>query len=157
MADRQARKNAFLYCKFRDEQFASYDAYVKRHGLLMNTLLTVNALYYAKDGLTQREICRRTLLSKQTVNLIIKHLLAEESATADSNEADHRSQIIRMTDQGRARYGEAVRHITRSEDDAMATLTPQEQQTLVELSRKFTNKLIELINADMEEQDHGIL
>ena len=39
----------------------------------------------------------------------------------------------------------------------MATLTPQEQQTLVELSRKFTNKLIELINADMEEQNHGIL
>ena len=62
-----------------------------------------------------------------------------------------------MTDQGRARYGEAVRHITQSEDDAMATLTPQEQQTLVELSRKFTNKLIELINADMEEQNHGIL
>ena len=30
------RKNVYLYCKFRDEQFALYDEYAKRHGMLVN-------------------------------------------------------------------------------------------------------------------------
>ena len=32
------KKSAYLYCKFRDEQFALYDEYTKRHDLLMKTL-----------------------------------------------------------------------------------------------------------------------
>ena len=71
--DKVAKKNAYLYCKFRDEQFALYDEYAKRNGLLMNTLLVLNVLYYAKEGMTQKEICQRTFNSKQTVNLIIKN------------------------------------------------------------------------------------
>lgn len=66
------RKNAYLYCKFRDEQFALYDEYSKHHGMLMKTLLVVNVLFYAKDGMTQTEICRRTFQSKQTVVRQIK-------------------------------------------------------------------------------------
>ena len=79
---KEDRKNAYLYCKFRDEQFALYDEYAKRNGMMMKTLLVVNALYYDafynKGGMTQKEICQRTFQSKQTVNLIIKNLLAEK-------------------------------------------------------------------------------
>ena len=78
---KEDKKNAYLYCKFRDEQFALYDEYAKRNGMLMKTLLVVNILYYAKDGLTQRDICDRTFQSKQTVNLIIHNLLAEGYVT----------------------------------------------------------------------------
>ena len=80
---KEDKKNAYLYCKFRDEQFALYDEYAKRHGMLMKTLLVVNTLFYAKDGMTQTEICRRTFQSKQTVNLIIKNLLAEQKQLID--------------------------------------------------------------------------
>lgn len=48
---KEDRKNAYLYCKFRDAQF------------------------YARDGMTQRELCKRTLPSRQTVSLIVKNLL----------------------------------------------------------------------------------
>ena len=51
---KEDRKNAYLYCKFRDEQFALYDEYAKRHGMLMKTLLVVNALFYAKDGANRK-------------------------------------------------------------------------------------------------------
>ena len=67
---KQDKKNAYLYCKFRDEQFALYDEYAKRNGMMMKTLLVVNVLFYAVDGMTQKEISRRTFQSKQTVNLI---------------------------------------------------------------------------------------
>mgnify|MGYP002558817075 CR=1 FL=1 len=32
--DKQARKNAFLYCTFRDKQFALYDAFAKEKGMV---------------------------------------------------------------------------------------------------------------------------
>ena len=120
--DKQARKNAFLYCTFRDKQFALYDAFAKEKGMTMNTLLVVNALFYAKDGLTQSEICATVHHSKQTVSLIVKRLLAEG------------------------------RHITTSEDAAMALLSPEEQEVLVALSRRFTQNLAALVNGEDERQ-----
>ena len=84
---KEDKKNAYLYCKFRDEQFALYSEYAKSHGMLMNTLLVVNALFYAKDGLTQRDICERTFQSKQTVNLIIRNLLNDAYVTVEIGRA----------------------------------------------------------------------
>lgn len=96
------RKNAYLYCKFRDEQFALYDEYAKRHGMLMKTLLVVNALFYNKDGMTQTEICKRTFQSKQTVNLIIKNLLSGSYVTVAEVPENKRNKIVQMTAAGRA-------------------------------------------------------
>ena len=80
---KEDRKNAFLYCKFRDEQFALYDEYAKNNGILMNTFLVLNVLFYEKDGITQKEICKRTFESKQTVNLIVKSLLKDGYVTLE--------------------------------------------------------------------------
>ena len=106
------RKNAYLYCKFRDEQFALYDEYSKRHGMLMKTLLVVNVLFYAKDGMTQTEICRRTFQSKQTVNSIIKNLLTDSYVTITEIPENRRNKTVRMTEAGRAYCEKVVRHIT---------------------------------------------
>ena len=104
--NQEDKKNAFLYCKFRDEQFALYDEYAKRHGMLMKTLLVVNVLFYdsfyAKGGMTQTEICQRTFQSKQTVNLIIKNLLAENYVTITEVPENKRNKIVQMTPSGRA-------------------------------------------------------
>ena len=39
--NKEDRKNAYLYCKFRDEQFALYDEYAKRNGTVSYTHLDV--------------------------------------------------------------------------------------------------------------------
>lgn len=148
---KEDKKNAYLYCKFRDEQFALYDEYAKRHGMLMKTLLVVNALFYAKDGMTQAEICKRTFHSKQTVNLIIKHLLADGYVTVAEAPENRRNKIVQMTDAGRAYCEKIVRHITWAEDTAMSMFTPDEQKRLIDLSRTFTKNLIILVNQEMED------
>lgn len=127
---KEDKKNAYLYCKFRDEQFALYDEYAKRHGMMMNTLLVVNILFYAEDGMTQTEICRRTFQSKQTVNLIVKNLLKDQYVTVTETPENRRSKIVRMTDAGRAYCEKVVRHITWAEDTAMSMFTPEEQELL---------------------------
>ena len=148
---KQDKKNAYLYCKFRDEQFALYDEYAKRNGMMMKTLLVVNVLFYAVDGMTQKEISRRTFQSKQTVNLIIKNLLAENYVTVTEVPDNKRNKIVRMTDAGRAYCEKAVRHITWAEDTAMSLFTPEEQKQLIELSRTFTENLTRLVSQETEE------
>lgn len=152
---KEDKKNAYLYCKFRDQQFALYDEYAKRHGMLMKTLLVTNVLFYAKDGMTQTDICQRTFQSKQTVNLIIRNLLAEDYVTVTEVPANKRTKIVRMTDAGRDYCEKVIRHITWAEDTAMSMFSPEEQKTLIDLSRTFTKRLTDLINS--EEEDDGIL
>ena len=152
---KEDRKNAFLYCKFRDEQFALYDAYAKRHGILMKTLLVVNVLFYDRvydrGGMTQAEICQLTFQSKQTVNLIIKNLLAEGAVTVTEAPEDRRNKLVQMTEAGSVRYEKAVRHITWAEDTAMSMFTPEEQKQLIDLSRTFTKNLTLLVNQESED------
>ena len=153
--NREDKKNAFLYCKFRDEQFALYDEYAKRHGMLMKTLLVVNVLFYdsvyAKGGMTQTEICQRTFQSKQTVSLIVKNLLAERYVTVTEAPENKRNKIVQMTEAGRVYYEKAVRHITWAEDTAMSMFTAEEQKRLIDLSRTFTKNLTKLVNQETED------
>ncbi|MDD3336433.1 MAG: MarR family transcriptional regulator [Eubacteriales bacterium] len=145
---KEDRRNAFLYCKFRDEQFAMYDEYAKQNGILMNTFLVLNALFYAKEGMTQKEICDRTFQSKQTVNLIIKNLQKDGYVTLAENTDDRRNKMVFLTDAGRAYAEKPVRHITWSEDTAMSMLTPEEQTLLIDLSRRFTRNLEKLVKGE---------
>lgn len=148
---KEDKKNAYLYCKFRDEQLALYDEYAKRHGMLMKTLLVVNVLFYARDGMTQTEICRRTFQSKQTVNLIIKNLLSDRYVTVAEAPGNKRNKIVRMTEAGKAYCEKVVRHITWAEDTAMSMFSAEEQKQFIDLSRTFTKNLTELINQESED------
>ena len=151
MLTKEDRKNAYLYCKFRDRQMALYDAYAKENGMLMNTLLVTNVLYYAKAPMTQRDICSRTFLSKQTVNRIIGKLMKEAYVTVQDSSESRREKLVEMTGSGRAYCEKVVRHITWAEDTAMSMLSAEEQQTLVSLSRKFTDNLELLMQRETEE------
>ena len=148
---KETKKNAYLYCKFRDEQLALYDEYAKRHGMLMKTLLVVNVLFYARDGMTQTEICRRTFQSKQTVNLIIKNLLSDRYVTVAEAPGNKRNKIVRMTEAGKAYCEKVVRHITWAEDTAMSMFSAEEQKQFIDLSRTFTKNLTELINQETKD------
>lgn len=153
--NKEDKRNAYLYCKFRDEQLALYDEYAKRHGMLMKTLLVVNVLFYdsfySKGGMTQTEICQRTFQSKQTVNLIIKNLLTESYVTVTEAPENKRNKIVQMTESGREWCEKVIRHITWAEDTAMSMFTAEEQKQLIDLSRTFTKNLTKLVNQETEE------
>ena len=114
----------------------------------MKTLLVINVLFYAKDGMTQTEICMRTFQSKQTVNLIIKNLLSDHYVTVTEVPENKRNKIVQMTEAGRAYCEKVVRHITWAEDTAMSMFTPVEQKQLIDLSRTFTKNLTMLVNQE---------
>lgn len=94
------------------------------------------------------QICQRTFQSKQTVNLIVKNLLAESYVTVAEAPEDKRNKSVRMTDAGRACCEPVVRHITWAEDTAMSLFTPEEQTQLIDLSRRFTKNLTRLVHQE---------
>ncbi len=147
----ETKKNAYLYCKLRDDQYALYVDYAKRHGIMVKTLMTVNSLYYSEDGLTQKDICDRTSQAKQTINLIISKLLDVGYVTVTEVPENKRTKLVRLTDRGREWCRETVLHVTWAEDTAMSMLSPEEQQQLVALSRKFTQNFTALMNQDAED------
>ena len=119
--------------------------------MLMKTFLVLNVLYYAQDGLTQKEICGKTFQSKQTVSLIIKSLHEEGYLTLMEKTGDKRNKTVKLTASGRAYAERPVRHITWAEDTAMSRLSVEEQEQLIALSRRFTLNLAELVNGSEEE------
>ena len=119
--------------------------------MMMNTLLVVNGLFYANEGMTQAEICKRTFQSKQTVNLIIKNLLAHNYVTVTEAPQNKKNKIVRMTEVGAEYCEKVVRHITWAEDTAMSMFTAEEQKQLIELSRTFTKNLAKLVNQEAKE------
>lgn len=150
--DKKARKNAYLYCKFRDEQYDLYDKYAKRHGISMKSFLILNALYYAGEGMTQKEISERTFNSKQTVNLIVRNLKEKGYVVMEAVPGNKKEKKIVMTDAGRNYCEDMVTHITWSEDKAMSLFSEEEQEILVNLSRKFTENLTKLVNGKEEHE-----
>ena len=151
------KKNAYLYCKFRDQQYALYDGYAKRNGILMKSFLVYNALYYAKDGLSQKDICDKTFQAKQTVNQIISHMLDAGHVAVTEVPENKRTKIVKLTSAGVAYCEKFVRHITWAEDTAMSKFSSEEQKTLIDLSRTFTKRLTNLVNQETEEEEHGVL
>lgn len=147
---KEDKKNAYLYCKFRDMQFAFYDEFAKKNGMLMKTFLVLNVLYYAKDGMMQKEICDKTFQSKQTVNLIIKSLVKDGYATLEINKENKRNKIVKLTDKGRDYAKKPVTHITWAEDTAMSMFTREEQEQLINLSRIYTKNLEKLLKREEE-------
>ena len=57
-----------------------------------------------------------------------------------------------MTESGKAYGKQPVVHITRAEDTAMSMFTPEEQEQLISLSRKFTRNLADLMNRNEDEK-----
>jgi len=102
--------------------------------------------------MTQKEICSRTFHSKQTVNLIIKNLRGEGYVTLVENVDDKRNKTVKLTDSGRAYAEKPVKHITWAEDTAMSMFTPQEQEQLIALSRRFTQNLTNLVRESEDDQ-----
>lgn len=143
------KNNTYTFCRLRDKQFALYVMYAKSYKIMMKTLLTINALYYAKNGMTQKQICEHISQVKQTVSLIVNNLIKEGYASIDVNSQEKRNKIVRLTSKGRKWCRNTVLHITRAEETAMSMLSKKEQEQLIKLSEKYTMNFENLINKEI--------
>ena len=141
-------KNVARYVRLRGTQFDVYVRYAKRFGIPLKSLFVLNALYYAPEGCNQMEICLKAYSSKQTVSAIIKGYLTRGYVNLTEQSNDRRNKLVRLTDAGRQYADAIVPPVTEAETAAMARLTQEQQNTLVELTTAFVAHLQKILDEE---------
>ncbi len=86
---------------------AVYEEWAKTHGLSINSLLVLSAVYEDREACTQQKISRRWLIPKQTVNMILKDFARKGLVELLPMEEDKRNKRICFTPSG-DEYADAI-------------------------------------------------
>lgn len=124
-----------------------FEDYAKKHGLNY-TQLSVLYTIYRQPGCTQKTICERNFLPKQTVNTAIQEYVNEGLVTFVTDEKDKRQKKLYLSEEGRKYADSFLPRLASSRYEAMECLDEEEQQTLVELTEKYILKVQEMINKE---------
>ena len=81
------------YCLLRDNQYASYDLYAKKHRLSVKELFVLDIVWF-NEGCSQSYICERMSTNKQTISMIIKKFEALGYLTVAASEKDKRNKKV---------------------------------------------------------------
>lgn len=144
---------AKAYARLRDEQFSLFENYARQHGMNSKCLLVFMWIYYNQDGLTQETIAKRTFSTKQVVQAIIKKYMAEGMLELRPSQEDKRKKLVVLTEQGQTFASDLLDCLADYEQEAMAALTPEQQDILLEATKIFSHRLKSLLEKHEVEHD----
>ena len=99
-------------------------------------LITV-LIHNGEGELSQRTICERCDMGKQTVSAICKRLGARDFVTAHSSEADKRERIMVLMDEGREWWSQSVERMRELEVKAAESITAEELETFIKVIERY--------------------
>lgn len=129
------------YCKLRDRQYAVYHKCAKQNGLSTNELFVLDILWFAENGITQKEICERLSANKQTVASIVSKFYSKGYIKYFEVAEDRRNKLIKFTENGLKYAKQIIPPAANAENLAMANLGIENVKQLVELNTKFTKNM----------------
>lgn len=99
-------------------------------------LITV-LIHNGEGELSQRTICERCDMGKQTVSAICKRLGARDFVTAHPSEADKRERIMVLTDEGREWWSQSVERMRELEVEAAESITAEELEVFIKAIERY--------------------
>lgn len=109
-------------------------------GLSASAFDILYALDVYGDGCTQKELCERCWIGKQTVNSSVKRLMAQ--GVLEPVDPGARITRIELTDAGRALVAQSVHPFVEAEAAAFASFSPDEQAMLTQASERYRDALL---------------
>lgn len=91
------------------------------------------------DGCSQKDLCERCWMGKQTINSPIKRLC--EQGILEKTAGPGRTTTISLTATGRALVAEKVRPVIEAETAAMHAFSPAELAQALDLLERYRNAL----------------
>jgi len=123
--------NHFYY--FWRECDELYEAWSKKYNLTFNKVMIISSLY--EDELcTQKNICEKWLIPKQTVNTFLKELESKKYIEFSSSKDDKRNKEIKLTSLGKE-YVDGI--ITNLKEVEISTLKEMGIDKIKELTSSF--------------------
>lgn len=129
------------YCRLRDRQHAVYSQCAKQHDLTTNELFVLNILWFAPEGCTQTEICKRLSSNKQTIAAIITRFWKKGYIAYEEVMEDRRNKRILFTEAGKEYAGAIIPPAAEAENLAMAELGLEKLTELVRLTESLTENM----------------
>ena len=145
MASEQIEKRSEEYVSLRYAQYSIYERYAKKFGLGYKSLFVLRMLYTSPDGCTQNDICRYSVISKQTVSAIMKSYLLKGYISMEEISSDRRNKLVRLTEEGRKYADKIIPTIIKAEHQSMAKLGDEKQCELLRLCMTYAENLNKLI------------
>lgn len=115
-----------------------YDDYARKSGISYNSLYILNAIQQIK-GCTQKQICEKTLLPKQTVNNVVTAFYKSGYIELREFPENRRIKTIHLTEKGEEYADELIPHIHQADKVAMESLTEEQQDTLLSLMDTYVS------------------
>ena len=109
-----------------------YEDYARKSGISYNSMYILNAIQQIRDC-TQKQICEKTLLPKQTVNNVVTAFYKNGYIELREYPENRRIKTIHLTEKGRQYANELIPHIHQADRVAMEALTEEQQDTLLSL------------------------
>lgn len=122
-----------------------YREWAKAHGISYFELLVILSL--TEGPCSQKEICQKWQIPKQTVNSILKNFLRNHWAELTPAIEDKRNKIILLTKEGRAYMEPLSQKLTDCECAVWEKLGEERQKALMETTALY-NKLFREAQAD---------
>lgn len=124
-----------------------YEDYARKAGVSYNSLYILSAISQS-DSCTQKQICEKTLLPKQTVNNVIASFYKKGYIGLCELPENRRIKVIHLTDKGREYADTLIPKIHQANVKAMNTLTKEEQDMMI----RFVNRYAEAFKQEMLEK-----
>lgn len=126
-----------------------YEDYARSVNVPYTTLQILNFIVL-EENCTQKTICERTFLPKQTVNSVITSFYKKGLVVLRELPSDRRTKTIHLTEAGQQFADQVIPKIRRAEYEAMERLTPEQRKNLLEGMRIYCKVFREAMLADKE-------
>jgi len=134
--DIESRTKAF--CGAWQSLNTIYEDYARKSGISYNSLYILSAISQT-ENCTQKLICEKTLLPKQTVNNVISAFYKSGYIELRELPENRRIKTIHLTDDGKAYAQTLVPHIHEASCKAMQTLSEEQQDELQNLMNLYVS------------------
>ena len=124
-----------------------YHKYAMQHHLSDAALWILYAIYDAKDGITQADLCNAWSFSRQTINTALKKLEQQKIIALHAVSTNRKSKEIVFTEKGNAMVQEVLMPLLHAEYSVYNAFSEEENRLFIELCKKrcsLLHKFIEI-------------
>lgn len=131
MAQARIEDQVRQFCDAWQDLNMIYEDYARSVNVPYTSLYILSLITTTKDC-TQKIICEKTFLPRQTVNTIITGFYKKKWITLEELPEDRRIKTIHLTKAGQEFADGIIPQIRKAEREAMENLTLEQQSTLLE-------------------------
>lgn len=124
------------FCSAWQSLSVIYEDYARKAGISYNSLYILDAIQQT-ENCTQKFICEKTLLPKQTVNNVVTAFYKNGYVELLELPENRRIKTIHLTSTGEQYANALIPHIYEANRKAMEALTEEQQNELIRLMDTF--------------------